>query len=160
MNGDYPPNVVELIQRQLSQFGRVGSTKVYAAPALAAAIAAVAGTESQPVAIRFREPGTVIAAYGQEQAGTTAKFATTEVRVRIGGQEDLFTDGQSGAFLPMLMLFGPNLNWFPLWRRAIPGVDWTVTYRNQSGAATAIPSFGLAFIADADLARSMPPVRR
>ncbi len=159
MYGDFPPNVVELIQRQLSQFGRVGATKVYKAPDLAAAIAGVVGTESQPVTIRFREPGTVIACYGQELAGTTAKFAGTEVRVRIGGQEDLFTDGQSGVYMPMLALFGPNLNWFPLWRRAMPGVDWTVQYKNQV-ASTATPTFGLAFIADSDLARSMPPVRR
>lgn len=159
MNGDFPPNVVELIQRQLSQFGRVGATKIYVTPALPAAIAAVAGTESAPQTIRFREPGTVIACYGQEQAGTAAKFATTEVRVRIGGNEDLFTDGQSGIFVPMLALFGQTQNWFPLWRRALPGVDWTITYRNQSGAQTATPSFLLAFIADADIARAMPPRR-
>jgi hypothetical protein len=81
------------------------------------------------------------------------------VRVRIGGNEDLFTDGQSGVFVPMLALFGQTQNWFPLWRRATPGVDWTITYKNQSGAQTAIPSFILAFIADADIARAMPPRR-
>lgn len=155
--GEFPPNVIELIQRQLSQFGRVGATKIYMTPGLSAAIAAVAGTQGGPVNIRFREPGTVIALYGQEQAGTTAKFATTEVRIQIGGQEDLITDGQSGTFAPMLALFGPNLNWFPLWRRAVPGVDWTFTYRNQSGASTAIPLCALAFIADADIARMSPP---
>lgn len=157
MWGDFPPNVVELIQRQLSQFGRVGATKMYVAPALSAAIAAVAGTISTPVNIRFREPGTVIAMYGQEQAGTVAKFATTEVRVQIGGQEDLITTGQAGTFAPMLALFGPNLNWWPLWRRATPGTDWTITYRNQSGSDTAIPFVGFAFIADADIAKMMPP---
>lgn len=157
MYGDFPPNVVELIQRQLSQYGRVGATKIYTAPPLAAAIAAVAGTTSAPVTIRFREPGTVIALYGQEQAGTAPKFATTEVRVQIGGSEDLWTDGEVGTFVPMLALFGGSLNWFPLWRRAQPGVDWLITYRNQSGAATAIPFVGLAFIADADLGRNMPP---
>ncbi len=157
MFGDFPANTIELIQRQLSQFGRVGATKVYRAPALTAALAAVAGTVSTPQNIRFREPGTVIACYGQEQAGTSASFATTEVRVQIGGQEDLFTDGNVGTFVPMLALFGGPNNWFPLWRRAQPGVDWTVTYRNQSGSATAIPSLMLAFIADADIARAMPP---
>jgi hypothetical protein len=157
---DFPPNVIEFIQRQLSQFGRVGSTKTLRAPALPAALAAGTAVDSQPVTIRIREPGTIIACYGQELAGTTAKFAATEVRVRIGGQEDLFSDGQSGVFFPMLGLFGPNANWYPLWRRGIPGVDWTIQYRNNDTGATATPSFGLAFIADADLARNMPPGAR
>lgn len=160
MQGDFPPNVVELIQRQLSQFGRVGATKIYIAPALSAAIAAVAGTTGGPTNIRFREPGTVIAIYGQEQAGTAPKFATTEVRIQVGGSEDLFTDGEVGAFVPLLALFGGALNWFPMWRRAQPGVDWLVTWRNQSGAATAIPTLCLAFVADADLQRAMPPAWR
>jgi hypothetical protein len=159
MQGDFPPNVVELIQRQLSQFGRVGATKIYRAPALAAAIAAVVGTVSNPINIRFREPGTVIALYGQEQAGTAPKFATTEVRIQVGGSEDIFTDGETGTFVPMLALFGGAQNWFPMWRRAEPGVDWLISYRNQDGGNTAIPSLLLAFVADADLARAMPPRR-
>lgn len=150
----FPPNVVELIQRQVSQFGRVGATKIYTAPALAAAIAAGASVESVPVTIRFREPGTVIALYGQEVAGTAAKFATTDIRVQIGGTEDLFTDGQQGTFVPMLGLFGGALNWFPLWRRALPGVDWVFTFRNRDAGATATPFAGLAFLADADVQRA------
>jgi hypothetical protein len=158
MQGDFPPNVVELIQRQLSQFGRVGATKIYIFPALAAPvpIAGSGNNISAPTNIRFREPGTVIALYGQELTGTVAKFAQTAVRIQVGGQEDLITDGQAGQFAPMLGLFGPNLNWFPLWRRAIPGVDWTVTYRNDDTIATASPTTMLAFIADADLARMSP----
>lgn len=152
----FPPNIVEFIQRQiyqLQQYGRAGATKIYRAPRLAAAIAAGPNSLSPPVNIRFREPGIVIACYGQELAGTVAAFASTEVRIQIGGQDDLITDGQSGEFAPMLALFGPNLNWFPLTRRAIPGVDWTITYRNENAGGTATPSFMLAFIADADLKR-------
>jgi hypothetical protein len=159
--GDFPPNVVETIQRQISQFGRVGATKFYVAPLLTAAIPAAASAAapsvSDPVNIRFREPGTVIAMYGQELSGTVAKFAKTWLRVQIGGQEELFRDDQKGVWLPMLALFGPNQNWTPLWRRAIPGVDWTVLYENYDTAATAFPTFVLAFIADADLARDGVP---
>lgn len=159
MNGDFPPNVVELIQRQLSQFGRVGATKIYAVPTLTAAIAAAGAVttpvQSTPQNIRFREPGTVIALYGQAIAGSAASYAGTEVRVQIGGQEDIFTDGNSGVYVPLLALFGPNLNWFPLWRRAVPGTDWTVTYQNRQTGGTTFPSCYLAFIADADLARSI-----
>lgn len=163
MNGDFPPNVVELIQRQLSQFGRVGATKAYLFPLLAAPIAAnisggPTGTVSPPSNIRFREPGTVIALYGQTDLGSVFAFANTALRIQVGGQEDLWTDGQAGVFMPMLAAFGPNLNWFPLWRRAIPGVDWTITWRNDNAGATAFPQTFLAFIADADLARMSPPV--
>lgn len=157
---DFPPNVVELVQRQLSQFGRAGATKGYGAPDLPAAIPIGAPiSTSAPVNIRFREPGTVVALYGQELAGTAPKFASTRVRVQIGGQEDLFTDGQVGIFRSMLSLFGGAQNWWPVWRRAIPGVDWTVTYQNLDQAATATPELTLAFIGDADLARMMPPKR-
>lgn len=159
MNGDFPPNVVELIQRQLSQFGRVGATKIYAVPTLSSTVAAASSVttpqQSTPQSIRFREPGTVIALYGQALAGTPASFAGTEVRVQIGGQEDIFTDGQAGVYVPMLALFGPNLNWFPLWRRASPGVDWVITYQNRQTGGTTFPSCYLSFIADADLARSI-----
>lgn len=161
--GDFPPNVVETIQRQLSQFGRVGATKFYVAPQLTTAIPVAPGalnpSTSDPVNIRFREHGTVIAMYGQELAGSVAAFAQTWLRVQIGGQEELFRDDQKGVWLPMLSLFGPNQNWTPLWRKATPGVDWTVTYQNWSTGVTAFPTFVLAFIADADLARSGVPAK-
>lgn len=159
--GDFPPNVVETIQRQLSQFGRVGATKFYVAPLLTTpipvAVAATTPTTSDPVNIRFREPGTVIAMYGQELSGSQTQFAQTWVRVQIGGSEELFRDDQKGVFLPMLALFGPNQNWTPLWRRAEPGVDWTVIFQNWDTGATAFPTFVLAFIGDADLGRGGVP---
>lgn len=168
MYGDFPPNVIELIQRQLSQFGRVGATRVYIAPELPAAIAVGAPTQdSQPVNIRFREPGTLIACYGQAvatvggvDAADATAFAQTRVRIQVGGQDDLVTDGQTGRFAPMLALFGGPNNWFPIWRKATPGVDWTFTYRNTSTTRTVVPDFMFAFIADADLNRAGVPARR
>ncbi len=149
----FPPHVVELIQRQLSQFGRVGATRIVRAPALSAAMAAVAGQENSPAPIIFREACTVIAMYGQELAATAAQYASTELRVRIGGTEDLFTDGTNGAFVPLLALFGGSQNWFPLWRRAVPEVPWLVTYRSANAVAKT-PSVFFACIADADLKRA------
>lgn len=148
---DFPPHVIELIQRQLSQFGRVGCSKVYGFPDLAAALAV--SSTSAPVTIMWREPGVVIAMYGQELAGTAAKFATTRTRIKIGGQEDLFTDGQVGIFRSFLSLFGGAQNWFPIWRRVTPGVEWSATYQNLDGSNTCTPELSLAFIADADIAR-------
>lgn len=148
MSADFPPSYIDITQRQLSQFGRVGATRVYRTPVVAAI---AAGLDSNPVAIQFREPGIVIAAYGQELAGTVANFAGTEVRVQVGGTEDLFTDGVSGQFVPMLALFGSTQNWFPLLRRAVPGIDWQITFRNRTGG-NVTPTFALAFIGDRDLA--------
>lgn len=151
---DWPPNVLEAIQRQVSQFGRTGSTKIYAVPDLGAPLALGAPiTTSQPQTITFRENGVLIAMYGQELSGTAPKFATTRVRVQIGGSEDLFTDGQSGVFLSLLSLFGGAQNWYPIWRRVTPGVRWVVTYQNLDTVATATPSAQFGFLGDADIAR-------
>lgn len=152
--GEWPLNVIETIMRQVSQYGRTGSTKVYCVPDLAAAVPISSTQQAAP--LQFREPGVVIAMYGQELAATAAKYASTRVRVQIGGQEDIFTDGNAGVGISMLALFGGAQNWFPLWRRVIPGVTWVVTYQNLDAAATATPSVQFGFIADADIARHMP----
>lgn len=150
MYGDFPPNVIEMAQRQLSQFGRIGATRIYKAPSLASSVSPLA--QSTPQNIRFREPVTVIALYAQETSrASAASFAQTQVRVQIGGQEDLFTDGQVGVFASILSLVGGAQNWFPILRRGRPGVDWTVTYYNASESDTALPEFQLACIADADI---------
>ena len=155
--GDFPPNVVELIQMQLSQFGRVGATKIYTHLPLGSTVAA--SSSSSQVPVQWKDQGTVIAMYGQEAAGTAAAYATTDVRIQIGGSEDIVTNGQTGDFVPLLALFGFTQNWFPLWRRATPGTNWTVQFRNRNAGAAITPSLYFAFIADADLARSFPASR-
>lgn len=146
---------IELMQRQLSQFGRVGATKLLRHQAQASI--AAAGTGSPPP-IRIREPGTVIALYGQVLTAVAADMAGTEVRIFIGGTEELCTDGQIGQSMPFLMLFGANQNWFPLIRHVVPGDDWVFQYTNNNPANAIVPSLALAFIADSaleDLPRSM-----
>lgn len=152
--GEWPQAVIDTIMMQVAQFGRTGSTKIYAVPRLGTAIPASQTVQAQP--LQFREAGVVIAMYGQELAGTAAKFASTTVRVQIGGQEDIFTDGNVGVGVSMLSLFGGAQNWFPLWRRVVPGVNWVITYGNDDAVATAVPSVQFGFIADADIARHMP----
>lgn len=157
MVGDFPPNSVEIAQRIATQFGRAGATRIVAAPALGnvVPVGVVPGVGlpvtpglAGPVTIKFRRPGTVVALYGQELRGTAAAFARTAVRVLIGGQEDLFTDGTSGVYVPFLALFGQTSNWFPLNRRAKPGVDWSIFFANSDTGSTAQPFFSLAFIED------------
>lgn len=153
-NQAVPGNLIEYVQRQVALFGRVGCTRVIMAPTVAA-IAAGAGNTSVGVNLPFNGVGKgyAIALYGQERTGTVAKFAQTEVRIQTGYSDDIISDGSAGTFAPMLALFGPNMNWFPVTRRITPGVNWTITYRNQDAAAACNPSLAIAFISDADLER-------
>lgn len=151
----HPIPVIQWAQQQLSQFGRIGATRLVNVPALSAAvgISVGTGTLSQAPLLTWRDPGTVIAAYGQELTGTTAKMASTAARIQFMGDEDFITNGNAGDFAPFLGLFGPNVNWFPMTRRVKRGDNWTITYRNQDAAAVANPAMTFAFIADADLGR-------
>ena len=151
--GEFLPHVVELVQRQLGQYGRVGATRIIKTPDVPA-IAAVGGT-SQPQQVNWRDRGVVIAMYGQELAGTAAKYASTRVKVQVGSNEDLFTDGQAPAFVSMLALFGGAQNWFPLIRWVEPGVVWLVTYENRHATDTATPETEFAFIAEPDVQRML-----
>lgn len=141
-------SVLELAQRA---FARTGATRIYTV-SLNAAIAAGAAVEAAAPPLMFQENGVVVAMMGQERTGTAAKFATTEVRVQMGA-EDLATDGQAGAFVPMLLLFSPGQPYFAMNRRVQAGVPWTVTFRNRDAGAAANPFLALAVIADADLRR-------
>lgn len=152
-----PPNVIESILRQVSQWGPIPGTKAYKVPAIGTSVAiaasAVSPTVLQAPPLQWRESGFVCALKGSEQSGTGAKFAKTGIRIQIGGQEDLWTDGNSGVDLTLLTLFGGGLNWLPLWRRVIPGVNWVVSWYNYDPAAVVYPEGSFLFIADADLAR-------
>ena len=149
------PPAIQWAQAQLSQYGRVGCTKVLKVPDLAAAVPVAVGLTSVSVAplLQFRDPGTVIALYAQERAGTVAKFAQTDLRVQMINDEDLITNGSAGDFAPLLGLVGPSCNWFPLTRRVTRNENWTISYRNMDPAAVANPSCLFAFIADADIGR-------
>jgi hypothetical protein len=141
-------SILELAQRA---FARTGATRIYVV-SLPAAIAAGADVQAAASPLNFQESGVVVAIQGQERTGTAAKFASTEVRIQMGN-EDLATDGQAGAFVPMLMLFSPGQPYFAMNRRVQVGVPWTVTFRNRDAGAAANPTLSLAFIADADVRR-------
>lgn len=154
MDPNYPINPIQWAQQQLSQYGRIGATRLVKVPDLAAPLAAPLGSLAQAPQLTWRNTGTVIALYGQEVTGTLAKFAGTDVRLQLTGDEDLITNGSAGDFAPLLALVGPNTNWFPITRRVQQGDNWTVTYRQSDPAATtSFPSILFAFIADADMGR-------
>jgi hypothetical protein len=121
-----------------------GANRVYRVPPLASALT-VASSPSVPLQIRFRKPGIVIAMYGQVQSGEDEDAASTEVRIQIAGTRDIFTDGDSGTFLPFLALFGQSQNWWPLDIPAIEGQDWSITYRLITGGpSSVVPSIMFA----------------
>ncbi len=151
-NTDYPIPAIQWAQQQLSQYGRIGATRLIKVPDISTAIAAVAGTTVPAPPLNWRDNGTVIAMYAQERAGTVAKFALTEFRLVLTGDVDLVSNGNGGDFAPLLAVVGPNVNWFPMTRRVSRGDIWATTWRSQDGAATAFPTMMFAFIADTDLA--------
>lgn len=148
MFGEFLPHYVELVQRQMGQYGRIGATRIVQTPDVPAI---AASSLAQPQTVNWRNDGIVIAMYGAELAGTPASFASTRVRVQIGGSDDLITDGQSGTYASFLSLFGAAQNWFPLLRKVQQGVQWIVTYQNLNAGGTATPSLSFAFIADDDI---------
>ena len=149
--GDFPKHVFDLLQQQLASTGRVGGTRWFVTQAITTP--AAGGGVSTPVPIRFNVEGIALCIGGQDSAGTAAQFAQCAFRCQIGGTEDLFVDGQGGpAFMPMLLAFGGVNNWMPTMRRVRPGVDWVITYQNNTAAGTINPRVVVAVIADADVA--------
>lgn len=153
MNLSSPQSVIETAQKQLAMYGRAGATRIIKVPALSVAVPAGLGQQAAAPPLPWKTNGTVIAMYGQERTGTVAKFAQSEIRVQVGGDEDLCSNGTAGDFFPMLAVFGPNLNWFPLTRRVSRGVNWQITYQNQDAGAAMNPTVLFAFISDDDMAR-------
>ncbi len=148
----YPLSVIQWAQQQLSQYGRLGATRIVCAPELPAAVAAAGGLAQAPI-LTWRDPGTVIAMYGQTLDGTTPGFAQMGANIQFMGDEFFSTNGSAPAFFSFLSTFGPNVNWFSMIRRVKRGDNWTITYRNRA-AGTATPDMQFAFLADADLGRT------
>lgn len=150
---DYPLPAIQWAQQQLSQFGRIGATRLIKVPDITTPVpVAPTGNVSQAPLLVWRDTGTVIALYAQERTGTVAKFAQTEFRLVFTGDVDFTSNGSNGDFAPLLAVVGPNVNWFPMTRRVKRGDNWTITWRNQDTVAVANPTMVFAFIADTDLA--------
>ncbi len=153
---NYPAAILAMVQKQVIELGRTGATGIERVPDLGAAIPVAPGaglfTEVPAPPLTFQESGYVIAMYGQERTGTTAKAAATELRLQIDGSKDLIRSGVAGgAFFPFLGLFGPLVNWFPLTRRVEKNNIWQFLYRNFDTGATATPTVGLAFLSDVQI---------
>jgi hypothetical protein len=141
--------------RQLLELADLaGSTRYLKTPAFGA-IAPL--TISGPQTIRFTRDGFVTAFSGQIQSGAAADYAAAALRVQIGGQEDLFVDGQGApAFAGFLELFGGVPARRRIVRRVVRGDLWTFTVQNLFAAVTSItPTVTLDILDDEDLAKLM-----
>lgn len=148
MHGDFPKQVFDLLQQQLAQTGRIGATRWVVSQTVGSV---AAGDDSVPVPIQWPESGYVLALYGQVASGAAADYAGTSVRVQVGGTEDLIIDGRGApAFLPFLGAFGGVSNWQPLMRRVSYGVQWLLTFRNET-AGGVIPRVLFSFVSDRDV---------
>jgi hypothetical protein len=153
---DFPAALIAMVQEQVAKQGRLGATGLVRVvdPAVAIPVFALGapGAGAAPP-LTFMEGGYAIALYGQERAGSTFKFANTEIALKINGERDFITSGEQGAaFFPMLGLFGPSIHWFPLTIRVEKRDFWQLTYQNFDPAAVAQPTVGVAFLSDVKLA--------
>lgn len=147
---DAPVSQDTIAREMLAARGwRLGATRTYRPTPLSAALAA--GGTSSPITVTFRRNGIVTAMYGQVLGATAADMTAAAVRVTLSGQEELFTDGENGTFLPFYMAFGQVQNWYPLSRYVYVGQQWTVTYRSEDSGGSAItPSVAFSMIEEED----------
>lgn len=157
MNQGYPASSLELQQRILALMGRLGATNVITVPPLAAAVPI--SSTAAPLTVQWFKPMIVLGLYAQESTATAAKYAKSDIAIRIGNKP-VFSDGQAETFHPLLGLVGGLINWFPINRLAQPRVDWTITWRNRDGAATMDPFASFAVIQDTEDNRAQFGVNR
>lgn len=140
---DYPPHTLALQQSMIALFGRLGATRDYQFPRVAAL---APGATSQQVPITFRVDGIVTGICASTRGGTIQELSELEAKVLIGGSEALVTDGSSAEFTPLVTWVGGARNWYPLNRRVSNGQTWTVQFQNNSAATTIIPTLKLSVI--------------
>ena len=132
-------NISALARQRLTGLSR-GANRVYRVPALAAALS-VALSPVQAKPIRIRTNGIMIGLNIQVQDALAASLAALEVRIQIAGTVDLFTDGESGVFMPAYMLCGAQGFWYPLDVPVEKGLDIFCTWQEITGGpATCVPS--------------------
>jgi len=108
------------------------------------------GAVSNPFPIKFRVPIVALGVMGQVSTGLDADYASAELRLQFGSQEDAWDNGYGvGVSAPLLMLFGRFNKPFydfvrPRFARA--GITYTATFSNTSAGATYTPSAGVRVI--------------
>jgi len=88
--------------------------------------------------------GVVRSLYAGTTDGLVASLSSVSLRVTVNGTDDLFTDGEDPAFVPLVTFQAQNHNWFRLQDRRVTAQQrWTVQLRNENTAGGNIVPFVL-----------------
>ena len=88
--------------------------------------------------------GVVRSIYAGTTDGLVASLSSLSLRVTVNGTDDLFTDGEDPAFVPLVTFQAQNHNWFRLRDYEVTAQQrWTVQLRNENPAGANIIPFVL-----------------
>jgi hypothetical protein len=88
--------------------------------------------------------GVIRSIYAGTSDGLVASLSSISLRVTVNGTDDLFTDGESPAFVPLVAFQSQNHNWFRLRDYEVTAQQrWTVQLRNENTAGANILPFVL-----------------
>jgi hypothetical protein len=88
--------------------------------------------------------GLVRSIYAGTTDGDVASLSSVSLRVTVNGTDDLFTDGEEPAFVPLVTFQAQNHNWFRLRDYEVTAQQrWTVQLRNEATGGGSIVPFVL-----------------
>ena len=88
--------------------------------------------------------GVIRSIYAGTSDGLVASLSSISLRVTVNGTDDLFTDGEDPAFVPLVAFQSQNHNWFRLRDYEVTAQQrWTVQLRNENPAGANIIPFVL-----------------
>jgi hypothetical protein len=88
--------------------------------------------------------GVIRSIYAGTSDGLVASLSSISLRVTVNGTDDLFTDGEDPAFVPLVAFQSQNHNWFRLRDYEVTAQQrWTVQLRNENAAGANIVPFVL-----------------
>ena len=88
--------------------------------------------------------GVVRSIYAGTTDGQVASLSSVSLRVTVNGTDDLFTDGENPAFVPLVAFQSQNHNWFRIRDYEVTSQQrWTVELRNENTAGANLIPFVL-----------------
>jgi hypothetical protein len=88
--------------------------------------------------------GAVRSIYAGTTDGAVASLSSVSLRITVNGTDDLFTDGEDPAFVPLVAFQSQNHNWFRLRDYEVTAQQrWTVQLRNEAPSGADLVPFVL-----------------
>jgi hypothetical protein len=129
--GRMPPHMADVSR------GRRKANRILRVPSVGTL---AAGATSSPQTVKFVKAGEALALYGQISEATDVGAAAAAVRIVVGADRDIITDGNGATFCPFFALFGQARNWWPLGLEIARNEIWTFTFRNEHASLTYTPA--------------------